>query len=112
MANNTKHDALFKKIMENSIVAREFLEYYLPIEFKELIDLSTIKLEKDSFVEEGLKRSISDLVYSIKTKDNEDKVFAYCLIEHQSNNDYWLALRLWKYILLLAERHKTSKDKL
>ena len=29
-----KHDALFKKIMENPIAAQEFLEFYLPADFK------------------------------------------------------------------------------
>jgi len=42
----------------------------LPKEFKELIDLSKIRIEKESFVEEGLKRRLSDIIYSVKTKEN------------------------------------------
>ena len=33
-----KSDALFKRIMQEEIAAREFLEYYLPKEFKELYE--------------------------------------------------------------------------
>jgi predicted transposase/invertase (TIGR01784 family) len=112
MTEPIKHDSLFKTIMENPLAAREFLDYYLPSDFKELIDLSTIKPEKDSFVEEGLKRKISDLIYSVRFKDNDEKAFVYVLVEHQSSPDHWISLRLWKYMLLLAEKHKTKKDRL
>lgn len=103
-----KSDALFKRIMQEEVAAKEFLEYYLPKEFKELIDLSKIRIEKESFVEEGLKRRLSDIIYSVKTKENEE-AFVYVLIESQSTADYWISFRLWKYMLLLLERHMKDK---
>ena len=36
------HDALAKKVLENPVAAREFLEEYLPREFKEYIDIATL----------------------------------------------------------------------
>jgi predicted transposase/invertase (TIGR01784 family) len=75
----SKHDALVKHLLGKQVAAVEFLEHYLPADFKALINLSTIKLEKESFVEEPLKRQLSDLVYSVKTKDNED-AFVYVLL--------------------------------
>ncbi len=84
---------------------------YLPCDFKELIDLSQITVEKESFIEDGLRRKLSDIIYSVKTKNNET-AFVYVLIEHQSEPDYWIALRLWKYMLLLCERHKKDTEKL
>ncbi len=39
---------------------------------------------------------------------NNDKAYVYVLIEHQSSSDYWIALRLWQYMLLLCERHKDA----
>lgn len=72
-------DALFKTIMEDIGAAREFLEYYLPKDFKELVNLSKITVEKESFVEDDLKRALSDIIYRIKTKDNEDAyAFVVC----------------------------------
>jgi len=106
-----KSDALFKRIMQEEVAAKEFLEYYLPKEFKELIDLSKIRIEKESFVEEGLKRRLSDIIYSVKTKENEE-AFVYVLIESQSTADYWISFRLWKYMLLLLERHMKDKNRL
>ena len=106
-----KHDALFKKIMESPIAAQEFLDHYLPSDFKNLVDLSQVTIEKESYVEEDLKRQLSDIVYRIPMH-NGDSAFAYVLLEHQSTSDYWMALRIWKYMLLLCERHKKGKDKL
>ena len=108
---NTPHDGLIKKVMENPIAAREFLEEYLPESFKTRIDLSTVKIEKESFVEKNLKKQLSDIVLSVKTKNNQ-KAFVYTLIEAQISPDYWIAFRLFKYILLLCERHIKDKDKL
>lgn len=109
--NNLKHDAFIKKILTNPLATQEFLDHYLPADFKALIDLSKITIEKESFVEDDLKRKLSDLLFSIKTI-NQESAFVYILIEAQVTSDYWIALRLWKYILLLCERHKQNKDKL
>ncbi|ROT47355.1 Rpn family recombination-promoting nuclease/putative transposase [Candidatus Cardinium hertigii] len=109
MTSNLKHDALIKKILTNPVAAQEFLEYYLPADFKAIVDLTKITIEKESFVEEDLRRKLSDLVFSVQTK-NHDTAFVYVLIEAQATADHWIALRLWKYILLLCERHKQKKD--
>ena len=106
-----KSDALFKKIMEDVVAAREFLEFYLPVDFKNLLNLAEIRVEKESFVEDGLKKRLSDIIYAIKTKDNEE-AFVYVLVESQSEPDYWMSFRLWKYMLLLSERHMKKGGKL
>lgn len=93
----TKSDALFKTIMEDADAAREFLEHYLPSDFKKHVDLSTVKIEKESFVEYDLKRALSDIVYSIKTIEGED-AYAFILIEQQSKHDHLIAFRLWNKV--------------
>ena len=118
-----KHDELFKKVMSEPVAAREFLEYYLPVSFKNKINLNSIKIEQESFVTDSLRKKFSDVVYSVSLKQNidsknstdsatdnvdNDKAYVYVLIEHQSSNDYWIAFRLWQYMLLLCERHKDA----
>ncbi|AJQ52517.1 Rpn family recombination-promoting nuclease/putative transposase [Rickettsia conorii] len=118
-----RHDELFKKVMSEPVAAREFLEHYLPVTFKNKINLNSVKIEKESFVTEDLRKRLSDVVYSVSLKNdnikdstaesaNNDKAYVYVLIEHQSSSDYWIAFRLWQYMLLLCERHKdTNKNK-
>ncbi|WP_017443567.1 Rpn family recombination-promoting nuclease/putative transposase [Rickettsia gravesii] len=117
-----RHDELFKKVMSEPVAAREFLEHYLPVSFQNKINLNSIKIEKESFMTEDLRKRLSDVVYSVSLKNdnikdsttesvNNDKAYVYVLIEHQSNSDYWIAFRLWQYMLLLCERHKDANKK-
>lgn len=108
MVKKLKHDSLVKTVMSDPVAAQEFLEYYLPDGFKNLIDLSKITVEQESYIEESLNKKYSDIVYKISTKAKEE-AFVYILIEAQSTVDYWTALRLWKYTLLLCERHKKGR---
>ena len=108
MTERLKHDGLAKKILSDPIAAQEFISHYLPESCKSLLDLATIKVEKESFVEDDLKQKFSDLVFSIKMKNNE-KAFIYTLIEAEISPRYWIAFKLWKYMFLLLERHKTKK---
>jgi len=108
---NLPHDALFKRIMENDIAAREFLSEYLPQEVKDIIDLNTIEVQKESYIEPNLTKRLSDIVYKVDAKNNQE-AFIYIACEHQSSVDQLMAFRLWKYTLLLAERHLDKKEKI
>ncbi|WP_419241834.1 Rpn family recombination-promoting nuclease/putative transposase [Cardinium endosymbiont of Nabis limbatus] len=103
-----KHDGLAKKNLSDPIAAQEFLDHYLPYSCKSLLDLNTLKIEEESFVEENLKQKFSDLVFSINTKNNQ-KAFIYMLVEAEVSPKYWTAFKLWKYMFLLLEKHKTKK---
>ncbi len=107
MTERLKHDSLAKKILSDPIAAQEFISHYLPESCKSILDLNTLKVEKESYVEEDLKQKFSDLVFSIKMKNNE-KAFIYTLVEAEVSPNYWIAFKLWKYIFLLIERHKTK----
>ena len=107
----TAHDSFVKKALENSLTAQEFLDEYLPVKFKNYIDLSSLSIEKESYIEDSLKKKFSDVVYKVNTNDNS-QAFIYLLCEHQSSSDHWIAFRLWQYSMLLLQRHKKGKDKL
>lgn len=112
MTERLKHDSLAKKILSDPAAAHEFLNHYLPESCKSLLDLNTLKVEKESYIEEDLKQKFSDLVFSIKMKNNQ-KAFIYTLVEAEVSPKYWTAFKLWKYMFLLLERHKTkNKSKL
>ena len=113
---NTNHDNFVKKVMESPVAASEFLEEFLPAEYRNMLDLTTLKVEKETYVEDTLKSRLSDIVYSVQTKPNDkgktDTTLVYTLVEHQSSPDYLIAFRLWKYSLLLLERHTEKRNKL
>jgi predicted transposase/invertase (TIGR01784 family) len=100
---NISHDGFFKKSMEKPKVAREFFESHLPKHILERADLSTLKPEKDSFIDIALGTAYVDMLFSVNI-DKEIGYF-YLLAEHQSNPDYWMAFRLHKYMLRIYDSH-------
>ncbi len=104
-----KHDLLFRRAMANPMVAHEFLNNHLPKKLLDILDISTLKLEKESFVEADLKASISDVLFSAKFADI--KGYIYVLLEHQSKPDYFMSHRLFKYAMNVYDRHLTLNSK-
>ena len=95
--------------MEINVVARQFLVAHLPEHVKNKIDLESLKLEKESFIEENMKNSIGDVLFSVKSGDRD--TYIYIIIEHQSKPDHWMALRLFKYMINICDRYLTLNPK-
>jgi predicted transposase/invertase (TIGR01784 family) len=105
--NKPRHDKLFRKALENPIVAYEFIEAHLPQSILSIIDTKTLKLEKESFIEPDLTGSISDVLFSCKLDNagNSEDGYIYMLLEHQSTPDPLMAFRLFKYMVNICDRY-------
>ncbi|HJD61824.1 MAG TPA: Rpn family recombination-promoting nuclease/putative transposase [Rickettsia endosymbiont of Columbicola hoogstraali] len=106
MSTKPKHDEIIRSAFENPIVAKEFFEMHLPSHIQNLISFEKLKMEKDSFVDKRLKKSIVDILFSAKFGDK--KGYLYLLLEHQSTSKYNMALLLFKYMFKIAEYHKKA----
>jgi len=92
----TKHDILFKKSLENPKVAYDFFSAHLPAFLKEKIDLTTLKAEKGTYINNAYKHLHTDMLFSVKINNQEG--FIYLLTEHQSSPDKKMPLRMLEYI--------------
>ncbi len=101
------HDKAFKAFLTVPQTARDFLDIYLPQSFKSQCDLSSLKLQSESLIEEELRARYSDVLYSLKTTSG--KGYVYCLIEHQSSPDKNMVFRLIHYAIKVMRRHIDSK---
>lgn len=97
------HDKLFKRTFSVRDNAIGELRLLLPAALLARIDLSTLEVVPGEFVDEALKSSHSDLLYSVQLADRP--AFIYVLFEHQSTSDPLLPLRLLRYIVRILERH-------
>lgn len=79
------------------------MEIHLPTELRAVCDLSTLKLESGSFVEDDLRQYFSDVLYSLKTTAADG--YIYVLVEHQSTPDKHMAFRLRHYSVAAMQRH-------
>jgi predicted transposase/invertase (TIGR01784 family) len=104
------HDKYFRRSMDYPQVAHDFFETHLPEKIKRIADLKTLQLRKESYLDQELKESLTDILFSVNL-DNKSS-YLYILVEHQSTVDKLMAFRLLKYQILIMEQHlKESKDK-
>ncbi len=78
---STPHDAVFKSFLRHPDTARDFIDIHLPAPLRKLCDLTTLKLEPNSFIDDDLRQYYSDLLWSVKTQEGVG--YIYVVIEHQ-----------------------------
>ena len=106
------HDSLFKRTLGDKEVAVDFLENYLPDNILNEIDLTEIKIAKDSFIDEELEESFSDILYNVSIDGKEG--FIYLLFEHKSYFDKMSPVQMLGYItdIWALYDNQTKKKKL
>jgi predicted transposase/invertase (TIGR01784 family) len=104
------HDRFTRSAMTHTKVAKEFFQQNLPAHIKNVIDFSSIKVEKESFIDDKLKLQIADLLFSANF--NEQPGFLYILFEHASSSKALLPFRMLKYMVAIMDHHlESAKDK-
>jgi predicted transposase/invertase (TIGR01784 family) len=103
------HDRFFKKVFSQRQTAVDFLANYLPEDVLRSLDLEAMEVRKDSFVDEELKESFSDLLYEVKLAGS--RAYIYVLFEHKSFPDRYTALQLLKYMVRIWELHLEQSRK-
>lgn len=106
---NNPHDKLFRKMWSNIDVARDYLNHYLPKALLRLIDVDSLEISKDSFVEKELEDYYSDILYKVNIAGAEGCV--YLLFEHKSYQDRLIHLQLLGYMLKLWQLHVRQSKK-
>jgi len=97
------HDKLFKETWSNIESARDFFSNYLPDKILANIDLTTLKIRKDSFIDKDFREFYSDLLYSATLKGR--KSYFYLLMEHKSSFEKQTPLKLLQYMVKIWHLH-------
>ena len=98
-----RHDKFFKKWMSHLLVACDFFATHLSNKLLNLIDLSTLALTKESFIDARLSLQYWDILYKVKIR--KQKSYIYLLREHQSTGERFMPLRIFQYIFRIIHRH-------
>jgi len=102
------HDRVLRSTMAQPQVIKEFFSNYLPAHIKKEIDLDSIKLQKDSFIDDQLRVKITDLLYTAQFGQRQG--YLYILVEHQSTPDKFMPYRLLQYKLRIMDHHLENVD--
>jgi predicted transposase/invertase (TIGR01784 family) len=63
---NSPHDGFFKRLFGDLEVAQDFMQCYLPPEILARLDLATLQVESESFVDPELRKHFSDMLFSVE----------------------------------------------
>lgn len=103
MPINNPHDRFFRSSMSNLTVAQEFFSAHLPAKILKQADLSTLKMQSQSFIDADYKEFLTDILYQVDF-DRQHGYF-YILIEHQSKPQRMMPFRVLSYIIQIMRRH-------
>jgi predicted transposase/invertase (TIGR01784 family) len=103
------HDHFFRAMMSNVELAKDFFTRHLPIEVQQLIDFSSLHFCKETYVDEELRLSEVDVLYSVNFFDQPG--YLYVLAEHQSTVDHSMSFRLLKYMVKIMDHHLKTHRK-
>ncbi len=95
MKPDNYHDKFFKTFMSIRKAALALVKNRLPAQTASL-DLRTFRLSKDSFVDEKLAESFSDIVYRCRLKMGREARITY-LFEHKSSPYKYILIQLLRY---------------
>ncbi len=92
----TPHDSFFVAAMHIISVAEAFFKGLLSPELSTKMNFKTLKLENSTFVNSGLRKSHSDMIYSVEMADMSIPV--YIVTEQQSNPENNMPFRVHHYL--------------
>lgn len=102
------HDKFFKETFSNLEVARDFMQNYLPEPVLKIVDLQTLEIQKDSFVDETMKEVFSDMLFHAKI--NQHDGYLYFLFEHKSYTSRTVVLQLLNYMVKIWEQKAIKEN--
>ena len=98
------HDRLFRKVFSEPAEAAGLLRAYVPAWLAGTLDWSSLTLMPDSYVDDELQASESDLLFAVEQRPDAAEpgearrsLRLYLLFEHQSSPDRLMRFRLLKY---------------
>ena len=102
------HDEFFKNMMGRVAIARKYIQHYLPLEITSLMDMDTLEVDTEGYVDDHLKECFSDVVATVQLTDGQLSDI-YILFEHKSGVDKLVRLQVLKY--MVSKWSKWVKDK-
>ena len=99
---NSPHDHLAKEVFSRPGEARSLVRAFLPERYLQALDLDSLDLVRETFIDRRLRYRHSDLLFAVKMRDRP--VLVYLLFEHKSYQDRWLVLQLLIYVTRIWAR--------
>jgi recombination-promoting nuclease RpnA len=100
---SANHDETIRAVLEEKEAEIDLLELCFPEELCNLWDLDSVRLEKDTFVDDESRANRFDLFLSVNDKENQ-KRYIHFLFENKSYPDDFVILDFHRYIALAYKK--------
>jgi len=97
----TKYDEAYRILYSTREFMEEFLRHCVQEPFIEELDFSSLVRVNGSYVSDSLDRREEDMVWRIDFRGRA--IYLYVLLEFQSREDDWMALRMMTYLGLFYQ---------
>jgi len=103
MAANThnRHDHSYKLLFSHPEMVRDLLTGFVKEAWVEQLDFSTLEKVSGSYITEDLREREDDVIWRVRWGD--DWLYVYLLLEFQSSEDRYMAVRIMTYLGLLYQ---------
>ena len=105
---NNPHDKFFREVSSKPDNARSLLQNSLPGNILALMDLESLEICKDSFIETDLRDYFSDMLYKVNLSGSP--AYVYVLFEHKSYYDKYVHLQLLEYMVKIWRLFLKQQD--
>jgi hypothetical protein len=102
-AANPDHDALYHRFFSDPAIVAQLLREFVAGHWLDGLDLDAMERLATTFHADEGKRRVGDMVWRIPRRDGGD-AYVMLLLEFQSTQDHWMALRMLVYAGLLWQQ--------
>jgi len=103
-------DSIFKELFEDKEIFYDFLKAFLPKEIIDEIKVEDLKREQTELITKDYSTKRTDILYKIERKNNQE-IYIYLLLEHQSRVDQLMAFRMLAYKVRIWEQYVKEHKK-
>lgn len=107
---NQPHDKYFRATFGEVGFASNLLTSYLPKDLLNLVDISTLEPQKESYLDKKLQEQFTDLLFRVNINNKEG--YIYFLFEHKSYQDRMVIFQLLKYMIAIWESKLKGNESL
>mgnify|MGYP006302490695 CR=1 FL=1 len=99
--DNNQHDTGYKLLFSHPDLVRDLLIGFVQEDWVKELDLDSLEPVNTSFITDDLRERFDDKIWRVKF--NEEWLYLYLLLEFQSTDDYFMAVRIMTYVGLLYQ---------
>ena len=95
------HDTGYKLLFSDPLMVRDLVQGFVDDPWLQQLDFETLERVNGQYVSEGMRQREDDVVWRIRS--GEDWLYLYLLIEFQSSDERFMAVRMMVYVGLLYQ---------